>query len=207
MKDLLLTLNLQFFADTEDAEVQLAAPTPESTEKNAVESPVDDVKKEKTFTQAELDEIIAKRLERETKKYADYAQLKDAAEKAQTYSQELEQANERANKAILEREFFKAATSANIEYVDDALKLADLSGVVFKDGKVEGVADAVAALVENKPFLVKAKEPKTIGKPAGAADNRNVEEHLLREAAEKVKKGGSIADRVRFAQLKRQYKK
>lgn len=36
----------------------------------------EDDKKDKTFTQAELDEILAKRLERERKKYADYDDLK-----------------------------------------------------------------------------------------------------------------------------------
>lgn len=47
---------------------------------------------EKTFTQAELDEIIAQRLERERKKYADYDELK-------TKLTEFEQAEEERKKA------------------------------------------------------------------------------------------------------------
>lgn len=58
-------LNLQFFAE----------PTPPADPRN---DPSTDLPKEheKTFTQAELEDIIAKRLERERKKYADYDDLK-----------------------------------------------------------------------------------------------------------------------------------
>lgn len=55
-------------------------------------------------------------------------------------------------------EFIKVATSNNVAYIDDAVKLADLSAVtVGEGGTVEGVENTVKALVENKPFLVAEK--------------------------------------------------
>lgn len=55
---------------------------------------------EKTFTQAELDSIIAERLTRDRAKYADYEALKEKAKKFDEYEEanksELEKATERA---------------------------------------------------------------------------------------------------------------
>lgn len=174
----------------------------------------------KTFTQDELDEIIAKRLERERKKYVGFDDLKKKVEEYEKAIEkkkledmsEKERAEEIAKKAEEEKaklaeqlellqkqvkqekitnEFIKLATANNIAYIDDALKLADLSGVeVDEDGKVEGVEDAVKALVADKPFLLRAKkDPKQIGgassKNDGVDDAKTLEQQY--EEAKKNK--------------------
>ncbi|MBG9736579.1 hypothetical protein [Paenibacillus alvei] len=171
-KRLKYTLNLQLFAE-EDPE-----PTPQDPSADPTPEP------EKTFTQAELDDIVAKRLERERKKYGDYEDLKTKLTELQTaederkrgelteierYKADLEK--EQASKQTLESElttlresvkqerirnaFITAAQSANIAYIDDAWSLADKSEInVGDDGKVVGIDALIASLVESKPFLV-----------------------------------------------------
>ncbi|MCR8843087.1 hypothetical protein NQ117_05295 [Paenibacillus sp. SC116] len=187
MKRYSRTLNLQMFAEP-DPEPPLDPqdePKPEP---------------EKTFTQTELDEIVSKRIERERKKYVDYDELKTKLDEFQSAEDERKRgemteierlmsdlANEQSAKQTLESEyaalresvknthirntFEKAAASANIEYVDDAWKLASESGIdvsVGKDGKtVDGIDALVTWLVTNKSYLVaKApNKPKQIGGP------------------------------------------
>ena len=62
---------------TDNANATSATIQPGDGGQNATEQP------EKTFTQAELDAIIAERLKREREKYKDYADLKKAAEEYQ----------------------------------------------------------------------------------------------------------------------------
>lgn len=70
----LLPLNLQYFA----------------VEEPSVE-PTEPVEPTKTFTQAELDEIVTKRLERERKKFDKFADYDDLKAKASEYEQKLEE--------------------------------------------------------------------------------------------------------------------
>jgi len=204
MKDLLLPLNLQFFAESEGAETtpngqesatdNLAEPESHSSEKVKVEE-------EKTFTQADLNDAIAKRLERERKKFADYDEIKTKASEYESKLEEQrlaelsekERAEELAKKFEDEKselqaqldalrketeqekirnEFTKVASGAGITYIDDALALSDLSAVSIEDGKVVGVDDVVKALVENKPFLVGKAQPKPIGEATNNAQAR-----------------------------------
>ena len=150
---------------------------------------------EKLLTQAEVEKVLKKRLEREAKKYADYEELKA---KAAEYEQKLEEqrlselsekerAEELAKKFEEEKlqlakelealrgevasqkiraKFNEVATAAGIAYLSDAYALADLSKVaVNENGEVEGVEEVVSAIVEHKPFLVK-QAPKPIGQPS-----------------------------------------
>ncbi|MCY9532972.1 hypothetical protein M5X04_27050 [Paenibacillus alvei] len=166
------TLNLQLFAEGDPE------PTPQ-------DPPIDpQPETSKTFTQAELDDIVAKRLDRERKKYGDYDDLKtkltelQAAEderkrgeltEIERYKADLEK--EKSTKQTLESElntlresvkqerirnaFITAATAANIAYIEDAWALANKSEIkVDDDGKVVGVDVLIASLVESKPFLV-----------------------------------------------------
>ena len=65
--------------------------------------------KERTFTQAELDTIVAERLKRERSKYADYDEFKAKAAKYD----EVEEANKsELQKAVEERDKFKAQVEA-----------------------------------------------------------------------------------------------
>lgn len=227
MKNVLKTLfplNLQYFAepDPEPADPP-AEPTPEPA---------------KTFTQEELDKVVADRIARERKKYdryADYDEVKkkaeeyeklaeekrladmtaqqraeEAAKKAQEerdqFHAELERERAQIRREKIENEFIRLATSANVAYTDDALRLADLSAVeIGEDGKPVGVDAIVAKLVQDKPFLLAPKtQPRTVGGPSNPApgDTHKTSEQLLREAADKARRTGRMEDRVAYAQLK-----
>lgn len=197
----LLRLNLQFFADDNGGDNNNGSePDIPNDNKNDDSQP-----KVKTFTQDEVNELIMKRLERERKKYADYddlkaqleelrkvdeerkraemteierykADLEKALNERQTFEQELAKLRESVKQERIKNAFITAATSANIAYIDDAFRLADLSAVTIdEDGNVVGIEDAIKALVEHKPFLLAQakKEPKPIGEPT---NNSTVDE-------------------------------
>ena len=240
MDNLLLKLNLQYFAEK--------TPSSDATETNPVdtkhvEAKVDAsdgyIKIEKTFSQAELDEIIAKRISRVEKKYEGFDDLKakvseyEAKFEEQRLSElsEKEQAVELAKKfeaelnelkaqleaketaireQVIKNEFIKVATSANIIDIDAAIALSDLSAVsIGDDGAVVGVDDVIKTLVENKPYLVAKKQAQPIGQATnvGGGSSDKTAEQLLADAAEKARKSGTIADKVAYAQLKKQLSK
>lgn len=197
----------------------------------------------KTFTQSELDEIVAKRVEREKKKiekFADYDELKTKASEYEAKLEEqrlaelsaTERAEELAKKYEAEKqeladlldsertarsterirnEFIKVASSAGIEYVDDAIALSDLSAVTIDEtGAIVGVSEIVNALVENKPFLLaQPKQKQAIGQATNNATAQpdKTAEQLLSEAAAKARKSGRYEDRIAFDRLKRELNK
>lgn len=190
----LLTLNLQYFAEGGEPEAPETNPDGQPPAETKVES---SDSAEKTFTQAELDDIIAKRIARVEKKYEGFDDLKTKAteyervleekrlaelsekeraeELAKKYEDELnaikaelDATRTKAQEERIRNEFIKVATGANIAYIDDAIALADLSAVnIDEDGNVVGVDEVVKALVENKPFLV----AKKLTQPIGTATN------------------------------------
>ena len=85
------------------------------------------------------------------------SELQREQEAKQAAEAKAQQAEERAKKAFIKAAFVAHAASANLVDIEDAFLLADLSNVtVADDGKVEGVKEAVDALVKAKPYLVKA---------------------------------------------------
>jgi Domain of unknown function (DUF4355) len=227
----LLRLNLQFFAD--DNGDNNGGNEPVDTNDNDDQQP-----KVKTFTEDEVNEIVKKRLERAYKKYADYddlkaqleqlrqaeeerkraemseierykADLEKALNERQTFEQELEKLRESVKQERIKNAFITAATSANIAYIDDAFRLADLSAVTIdEDGNVVGIEDAIKTLVEHKPFLLAQakKEPKPIGESTNAKSDKSDKsaEQLLKEAAEKARRTGRPEDLAAYAKLKRE---
>lgn len=106
-----------------------------------------------------------------------------------------------------EEKFRELAENSNIEHVDDALKLADVSSVYFEGDELHGVEEVVKELAENKPFLLKKKAPTIIGRPAGRGyddDYERGEMAILADYAKKVKRTGRMSDRVAYARMKRQ---
>lgn len=103
-----------------------------------------------------------------------------------------------------EQKFRELAENSNIEHVDDALKLADVSSVYFEDDEVRGVEEVVKDLTENKPFLLK-KKPTVIGRPAsrGYDDDDRGDMAILADYEAKAKRSGKMSDRVVYAQMKR----
>lgn len=103
-----------------------------------------------------------------------------------------------------EQKFREIASFSNIEYVDDALKLADVSNVYFENDELHGVEEVVKDLTENKPFLLK-KKPTVIGRPAsrGYDDDDRGDMAILADYEAKAKRSGKMSDRVVYAQMKR----
>jgi len=237
MNNLLLTLNLQFFAEEQpqsnEAETNRDGQQPVEQNLESSDTPTAEVK---TYTQEEINDIIAKRLERERKKFADYEDVKakaseyeakleeqrlaelsekeraeELAKKFETELNELKSQLEAKENAIREQaiknEFIKVATSANIIDIDAAIALSDLSAVsIGDDGAVVGVDDVIKTLVEHKPYLVAKKQAQPIGQATnvGGGSSDKTAEQLLADAADKARKSGTIADKVAYAQLKKQ---
>jgi hypothetical protein len=148
----------------------------------------------KTFTQEDIDKVVAERLTRERKKYTDYDELKTkvseyekkseerrvadlsekekaeeltkkAQEERDALTKELEQAKSAVKSEKIRTAFITSAQKNGVEYLDDAYKLADLSSIeVTEDGSVAGIDDVVKALVEAKPFLAAKAKPTQIGR-------------------------------------------
>lgn len=136
---------------------------------------------EKTFTQAELERIIAERLGRVKSQYADYDTLKAKAEQLEAANKsETEKAIERATKA-------EAALAAEKKAAARATLIADAKvaaiGLKFKADKVEkvlrmiditddstsdSVRTALEALAKEMPELLDT--PKPAGVYTGAAN-------------------------------------
>ncbi|WP_350303565.1 Clp protease ClpB [Bacillus pumilus] len=206
-------------------------------EEPVTEQPNEDQPKKIELTQEELDAMITKRISRTESKYADYGELKEklsAYEKAEqekadaelteldrikkeleaksevelTLTQQIEELKKAGEQEKITNAFIKSATAANIAYLDDALRLADLSGVSVEDGKVVGVDGVVKALVEEKPFLI-AQKQKAIGQSTNSGTDKidKTPDQLIKEAEEKARKSGRTEDRAAVAQLKRQLRK
>lgn len=193
-------------------------------------------RKVKMLTEDEVNEIVRNRVNKIKEKYADYDQLKaqlaelleekkkreeaelTEIERLKKYlsekenlvsslQKEIESLNEKTRKQTIEMIFREKAREAGIEYLDDALKLADLSQVEFDGDEVKGIDDVIKKLVKEKPFLLaKKNQQRAIGEPTNYEPDKNElksKEQVLKEAAEKARQSGRIEDRVAYALLKR----
>lgn len=148
-----------------------------------------ETKPEKMFSQAELEQIIKDRLEREHKKQEEAAlKLKEEAEKkaleeqgkhkelAEKASKEAEQAKAAQEAALsalkTERVRFTVLTKAmqmSFAEPEDAMKLLDFSDLTFGDDgspNADSINKKLEELVKAKPYLVKAvDEQKSFGTP------------------------------------------
>lgn len=232
--DELLRLDLQFFADKGDDEGDpegSAGKNDKDAEPTDKEEP-----KVVTMTQEELDALIGREKGRVKGKYADYDELKTKLSEFETQQAEAEraklseierlqadlQAKKDAEKALAEQldalrkqteqaaitnAFNAQLQTAGVKYPDAAVKLADLSAVQYEDGgKVSGVEEVVAKLVEDHPFLVTQQPTQPIGEPAnngkGAADEKTKDQRL-EEARQKAVGSGLPKDFAEYAKLKR----
>lgn len=160
---------------------------------------------------SKLDEFLNQDEERKRAELTEIDRYKSDLEKIagerDAITNQLTEWQSKFQKQAITNEFIKVASSLNVQYLDDAIKLADLSAVtVGEDGKVEGVEDIVKALVEHKPYLVAQKQPQKLGEPTGGTKDTSdkTSEQLLADAAEKVKRTGRVEDRVAYAALKNQ---
>ena len=132
----------------------------------------------KTFTQAELDAIIEKRLARAAKEKE--KALEDERKRAtMTETEKLRAAKEEAeaqaaktlaaaNEILIRAEVKSIAADMGLVDGDAAYALIDREDVEVKDGKVKGVKEALEALVKEKPRI---KKGETKGGSVGAGTN------------------------------------
>lgn len=177
----LLKLNLQYFADENLGE-----------NLNGYDGG-DNNPPDKTFSHSEVEELIKKRLARvKTEPPADYEELKQKlkeieekdlseseklkkklAEKdsyVQSVEEQLNALKEKSKKDTIKNAFKDAAKKEEIEYIDAAIKLADIDSFELdEDGNIVGLEDAVKKLAEENPFLLsnKTKEIGGSSNPGG----------------------------------------
>ena len=152
---------------------------------------------EKTFTQAEIDEILQKRLKREKEKQAELdaklkrleefekaeeerkkaamseadrlkAEKEEASKKAEEAVEKAKKAQDAANQRIINTEIKSIARALNANDPADVLALLNKSAIeIDDDGNVIGVEEAVKVLKEAKPWMFK----QAIGADAAGGSN------------------------------------
>ena len=158
----------------------------------------------KTFTQADLDNVVQERLARERKQFADYDDLKARAAKFDelenskkdelTKAQEAVAAAERrateaqanANSTLKRAAIMSAAAKHNAEDAGIIIQLLANSEEVKLDetGNIVGADEAVKKLLTEKPFLAKAS-----GRASGGSFGGNSESSLKQRIEEAEAKG------------------
>jgi len=134
---------------------------PENTENNntvdnATQGAPADNKPERTFTQTEMEAIIGERLKRERAKYADYSELQAKAAK---FDEAEEASKSELQKAVEERDKYKAEfdkLQAEKERAEQVAKVAAEQGVdaallARMSGDVDENAKFLKEQMENKP--------------------------------------------------------
>lgn len=139
----LLTLDLQHFSEP---------PAEPTTPTETVEHPAQP--EEKTFSQAELDELIAKRIDRERKKYEKYADYDEIKTKASEYEKVLEEKRlaelseaERAQDQAKKFEEEKKELTAQLDAVRkqaESEKIRNKFNKVATDANIAYLDDAIA---------------------------------------------------------------
>ena len=141
----------------------------------------DDQKKEqpgKSFSQADVDCIVADRLKREKEKYADYEDLKGKAEKLKDIEAAQMTEQKKAQAKIAELEVRNAETEAKVR----AMEISRLRSKLLTDeGLPADLADRVRGETEEEikadlEFLKAIVKPKNIGGggvPQASKDQKN----------------------------------
>lgn len=162
---------------------------------------------EKTFTQQQMEYELGQRIIRERAKYADYDQLKAAAQKLQEleesqlsereklekqlrdYQQRITEAEAQAaeQKRLAQQTLIRSAVvseAARLGFAnpEDAYRLLDNPPSIGEDGKPAGVTEAVAALAQGRPYLLRTNNQSRI--PAGEPFNPAGPTGQLRETDE-----------------------
>jgi len=164
----------------------------------------DDLKKK-------VEEIESEKEKKEREEMSELERLqKDLEErdgKLSEYEEKLKRIEEERKQDRIMRAFEKEARKANIEFIEDAYKLADIEKIELDDGgNVSGMEEVVKKLVEAKPFLVKKEsKQKQIGEPSGTSEpaKGKSDQQILSELAAQARKTGSMKDRLAYVEFKR----
>ena len=139
------------------------------------------------FTQEELNAIVADRLRRESKKFADYDDLKAAKGKLDAIEQERmddltkaekravdaeaarDDALQRTNDVLLRSAVWAEAAKVGAAHPEDAFHLADMALIsINDDGVVSGAGEAVKQLVDANRLVLATKLPTSLDGGAGS---------------------------------------
>lgn len=168
----------------------------------------------KTFTQAELEAILAERLSRQKAQFKDYDDLKAAAgkwaevqeaqkseaqklaERASKAEQERDAALQRAQERLIRAAFIAEAAKAGAAHPEDVYALADTTAVKLdeQDNPV-GVAEAVAAVIAagRVPTMQTQRAPDLDGGAGGGKRAAEQKAAALTEAEHEVARKLGIA--------------
>lgn len=149
---------------------------------------------EKTFTQAEVDELIQKRIARELKKFdkklAEAAKPTEEQVNLEDENKKLKDLLSSQNKQILNYEATKIAGTLNVkaDRLEAFLRLADLSGVELDDKGTykDEIKEALESVAKDYPEFLNVVEKKETGAiKVGAAPSQLSAEDILRQQIEK----------------------
>ncbi len=148
----LLRLNLQHFAEEGDSQTNLDGQ--DSIEEKVISSDDDSQAQVKTFTQDELDKIVADRIARERKKLEKFSDYDDLKAKASEYEKQLEEKRlaelsekERLEEIAKKYEEEKRAVMAELEATRESMKAEKVRMEFIKVATSENIAyidDALA---------------------------------------------------------------
>lgn len=178
-----------------DIETPDGTPTPEPTAQ-----PAQPVQPDKTFSQEEVNRILAEEKRKHKGQYADYDQLKAAAaelaqlkeaqlsdaEKLQRQLEEMKaakaQAESLARGTLIRSAIISEAAKLNFNDPEDAYRLIDVNTLTVTDDKVEGVSEAVKVLAESRKYLLKTNTPGLANFNPAAGDTTQRETDAQRRA-------------------------
>lgn len=182
----------------------------EPTEEQEQETPEQETPEAKGFSQEDVDRIVKQRLERERARYADYDDLKQAADELQKLrdaelseverrdkriadlEQKIQDAEAAAtareleiNERLIRAEVRAAAAKLGFVNPEDAYGLADLADVtVQEDSTVKGIDKALKDLAKDKPYLLSGDGQGGVGTPS--RDKRKAVGQLETEPARPI---------------------
>jgi outer membrane translocation and assembly module TamA len=154
----------------------------------------------KTYTKAEVDGMVNKALERARREFADYAELKDKAAQLATLQEQSLSAEERLRKqhdsAIRERDaalgqarealvrsaIITEASKQGAVDPDAVAALLPQEDISVEGQRVEGVPEAVRALLATKPYLLEKGARTRAGGEMGDSSGGNGRSRTVRVA-------------------------
>lgn len=177
-----------------------------------------------TFTQEDVNRIVAERIVREREKFSDVDELRAKAEKWQEFEEsqksELQKAREakeaaeananavigQANNRLIQAEFISIASRYGVAHPEDAYALANkLTVEINEAGQVVGVDEAVKELVDAGRLVLTGK-PTAANLNGGAGGGDRPEETEAALTADEVahaKKMGLTPEEYRDGKKKR----
>jgi multidrug efflux pump subunit AcrA (membrane-fusion protein) len=131
------------------------------------------------------------------------AELKDAKERAERAERERDQAKSDAQESLLQAAFLAEAGRRGAKHPEDAFKLAELTNVKIDGGKIEGVTEAVQALIDGGrlPLTGKQQAPPLDG-GAGSGERPGSKVRLTPEQVDTAQKMGlSPEDYAKYVEV------